>query len=233
MPRRPRFVMPGIPHHVTQRGNHREDVFASDQDRRRYLEILRRHSARHGLRFLAWCLMTNHVHLIAIPDHADSLGMALGHAHSQYSLEQNKGQQRVGHLWQNRFFSCPLESAHVFSAMQYVDLNPVRAGMVTDAWNWRWSSAMTHVSTSGARDVLLDWAWDDWIEDARLGWWDYPAWKASLGSAIGDSDLERIRRATRLSEPLGSTAFLARLEQQAGRRLRVFAPCRPFSEKLG
>ena len=98
MPRRPRFVAPGVPHHITQRGNNRQDVFFTDQDRIRYLEILRHHSLRHQSRLLAWCLMTNHVHLILVPGTSQSLALTLGQAHSQYSLEQNRQQRRIGHL---------------------------------------------------------------------------------------------------------------------------------------
>ncbi len=96
MPRRPRFVVPGVPHHVTQRGNNRQDVFFSDQDRIRYLQILREHLRRHDIRILGWCLMTNHVHLVAIPENMESLALALGQAHSQYALEHNRQRVRSG-----------------------------------------------------------------------------------------------------------------------------------------
>ena len=133
MPRRPRFVLPGVPHHITQRGNNRQDVFFCDQDRVLYLQMLQHHALRHQTRVLAWCLMTNHVHLILIPETPESLALTLGQAHSQYSLEQNRRQRRVGHLWQNRFFSCALEPSHLLAAMHYVELNPVRAGMSGEA----------------------------------------------------------------------------------------------------
>jgi len=87
-----------MPHHITQRGNNRQDVFFTDQDRIRYLEMLRHHSVRHQSRLLAWCLVTNHVHLILVPGTSQSLALTLGQAHSQYSLEQNRQQRRIGHL---------------------------------------------------------------------------------------------------------------------------------------
>ena len=151
MARRPRFIVPGVPHHVTQRGNNRQDVFFSDQDRLRYLELLRQHCRRYDVRVLAWCLMTNHVHLILIPGSAESLALTLGQLHSQYALEQNRQRRRVGHLWQNRFFSCVLESAHLLAALHYVELNPVRAGITPAAGDWPWSSARTHLNGSPAR----------------------------------------------------------------------------------
>jgi putative transposase len=222
MARRPRFVFPGVPHHVTQRGNNRQDVFFSDQDRIRYLQMLREHSRRHDLRILGWCLMTNHVHLIVIPGTLESLPRALGHAHSQYSLEQNRYRSRVGHLWHNRFFSCPLEPSHLVSVLRYVDLNPVRAGITAEAWDWRWSSARAH-SSPQVHDELLDWPWTQWMDEARLGAWNYADWKASLLAARGPEELDRMRRATKLGEPLGSDEFVRDLEAKAGRRLRVQA----------
>jgi len=226
MPRRPRFVLPDVPHHVTQRGNNRQDVFFSDQDRFHYLEFLRESCLRYELRVLAWCLMTNHVHLIVIPATRRSLALGLGQAHSQYALELNRMRKRVGHLWQNRFFSCPLEPSHLMAAMAYVELNPVRAAMAEQAWDWPWSSALAHVSESPLGE-LLDWPWRAWMEEARLGAWDPAGWKASLASdhAAGQADL--VRRATRLGEPLGSEDFVKRLERKAGRRLRVFPKGRP------
>jgi putative transposase len=226
MPRRPRFVLPGAPHHVTQRGNNRQDVFFSDDDRMRYLHMLHHNSRRYNLRILGWCLMTNHVHLIAIPGVPESLALCIRQTHSQYSWEVNRRRNRVGHLWQNRFFSCALEPAHLISALRYVDLNPVRAGMTADPWNWRWSSARAHTSPQG-HDALLGWPWLDWMEEARLGSWSFLDWKANLLKASQPEELNRIRRATNLGEPLGSDEFVMSLEAKAGRRLRVQARGRP------
>jgi putative transposase len=231
MPRRARFVLPGVPHHVTQRGNNRQDVFFSDQDRIHYIQMLRAHSHRHDLRILGWCLMSNHVHLIVIPGNSGSLALALGQAHSQYSLEYNRLDGRVGHLWQNRFFSCPLEPSHLVSAMRYVELNPVRAKMTTEAWDWRWSSARAHTSLQ-AHDELLDWPWRDWMEEARLGAWNYADWKASLLAGGPAEELDRMRRAIKLGEPFGSDEFVRDLEAKAGRRLRVWERGRPPKKKV-
>jgi putative transposase len=231
MARRPRFVMEGIAHHVTQRGNNRQDVFFSEQDRIRYLQMLREYSHRHDVRILGWCLMTNHVHLIAIPGTAESLALALGQAHSQYSLEQNRQQDRPGHLWQGRYFACPLESDRLLSAIRYVELNPVRAGMTAEAWDWRWSSARAHTSPD-VHDELLDWPWRKWMEEARLGVWSYADWKATLLATEPPEDVDRMRRATKLGEPLGSDEFVRDLEAKAGRRLRVWTQGRPPAKKV-
>jgi putative transposase len=230
MARRPRFVLAGVPHHVTQRGNNRQDVFFCHQDRLRYLELLREHSLRHNVRILGWCLMTNHVHLILIPASAECLARTLGQVHSQYAVEQNRQQRRVGHLWQNRFFSCALEPAHLFAALHYVELNPVRAGMTRTAWDWPWSSARAHTSAN-VFDELLAWPWIGWKQERRLGGWNHSDWKVALGWAASGDQVEQIRRATRLGEPLGSGAFVRESEAKAGRRLRVWARGRPPLEK--
>jgi len=105
VPRRPRSVFPGVAHHITQRGNNRQPVFFSSDDRRLYLDLLCHHGARSGARFLGYCLMTNHVHLVAVPEREDSLARALGRVHSEYTLALNRTEGRSGHLWQNRFSS--------------------------------------------------------------------------------------------------------------------------------
>jgi putative transposase len=221
MPRRSRFVAPGFAHHITQRGNNRENVFFSSHDRRRYLEILAEHAAHNELRVLAWCLMTNHIHLIVIPPTAESLARTLGRAHAQYSLEVNRTSERIGHLWQNRFFSCVLDRAHLYRAMRYVELNAARAGLCVEPWRWPWSSAAAHISLA-ISEPLLDWAWTDW-----LGGWDHQGWKQELSMELPDADLLLIRRATAVGEPLGSPEFVKRLEEQSGRRLRVLPVGRP------
>ena len=143
MPRVARIVVPGCPHHITQRGNNRQDVFFVDDDRVRYLEILAAQAERFGLTVEGYCLMTNHVHLIATPHGPDSLAKAVGRTNLYYTRYINGLHGRSGHLWQDRFFSCPLDDAYFWTAMIYVERNPVAAGLVTTASAWRWSSAAT------------------------------------------------------------------------------------------
>ena len=147
MPRIARVVAAGVPHHITQRGNNRQQIFFSDRDRRFCLTLLRHHAERHGLRVLGWCLMPNHVHLIAIPEHERSLARALGRAHYEYAIYLNHERERSGHLWQNRFFSTPLDRHHLRVALRYVDLNPVRAGLAEEPAAYLWSSALPHVES--------------------------------------------------------------------------------------
>ena len=221
MPRRPRLIVPGIAHHVTQRGNNREPVFLTDENRRLYLFLLSRQLHRHGVRLLGYCLMSNHVHLLAVPGREDSLSRALRGAHSEYALAINRAGERSGHLWQNRFFSCPLDERHLFSALRYVDLNPVRAGLVRLAWDWPWSSALAH-ATPDCRDAALDPRWVDY-----LGHWDRAEWREILAAAPPPAESEALRRATHNGQPLGSDDFVRSLERQSGRLLRVLPRGRP------
>jgi putative transposase len=130
MSRQARVVVEGVPHHVTQRGNNRQDIFLADEDRHFYLKTLREKSEQFGLTITGYCLMTNRIHLIAVPRHPDSLAKALGQTHWRYAMRFNRLHRRSGHLWQNRFYSCPLGPSHLATALAYVDLNPVRARLV-------------------------------------------------------------------------------------------------------
>ena len=127
MARQPRIVLPGVAHHVTQRGNNRQDVFFVDDDRRMYLSCLKESAALYGLEVFAFCLMTNHIHLVATPHTEDALARAIGPTHLMYAQYVHRLHRRLGHFWQNRFYSCPLDEAHAHNAAAYVELNPVRA----------------------------------------------------------------------------------------------------------
>lgn len=154
MPRRARLVVPGIPHHVTQRGTRRQPTFFCDADYARYLALLRHWCAKSGTAIWAWCLMPNHVHLILVPSREDGLGAALAPAHRRYSWEVNQREGWCGHLWQSRFASFPLDEAHLYACLRYVELNPVRAQLVDRPEDWRWSSARGHLGLAG--DPLVD-----------------------------------------------------------------------------
>jgi putative transposase len=205
---------------VTQRGNNRQPVFFADHDRRLYLHLLTRHARRRGTRILSYCLMTNHVHLVAVPEREDSLARTFGPAHSEYASALNISESRTGHLWQSRFFSCPLDAAHLQNAMRYVELNPVRAKLVAAPWVWPWSSARAHCSDA-VSDLVLDYC------GGHRGVWDCMDWRKELLSGLSDDEMQAVRHATRTGEPLGSREFLMRLERQAGKRLSVLPRGRP------
>jgi putative transposase len=158
MPRNARIVVPGAAHHVTQRGIRRSPIFYDSEDRDSYTEVIGRNCEKFGVGILAWCWMTNHVHLVAVPEHANSLALALRRAHSIYARRFNAKYHFSGYLWQNRYYSCPLDESHTFAAIRYVEQNPVRANMVVLAEDYPWSSARAH--SRGCADVLLSANWN-------------------------------------------------------------------------
>lgn len=224
MARRARNVFPDVPHHVTQRGNFRMDVFGDDEDRRQYLDWLRHYADTYGLEILAYCLMPNHIHLIVVPRRADSLGRTLGLAHMRYSQYVNRKVGRAGHVWQGRFFSCPMDDAHLLTATRYVERNPVRAGLVKRAEKWGWSSAGEHLA--GRRLPGASWPDDELLS----------GWSEVLGEADSPSEIEEIRRQTYTGRPLGDERFVRKLERIVGkvlRRLHVGRPRKKEKKKLG
>ena len=199
MPRLARRVAPGIPHHITQRGTNRQLVFLTQRDRRVYLDLLRTNAEPAGVRILAYCLMPNHIHLVAIPEEPDSLAIALRRTHGRYAQYFNARKLRSGHLWQNRFFSCALDRAHLWAALRYVERNPVRAGLVELPEEFTWSSAAAHL---GQRDRFrtLDLAF--WQEVGGL-----PVWRDLLAEPEDNDIMKQIRRATHAGQPLGDEEF--------------------------
>ncbi len=218
MSRQARVVAEGVPHHVTQRGNNRRDVFLLEDDRRFYIDVLREKCARFGVTILGWCLMTNHVHLIAVPRRENSLAKALGQTHWQHAMRFNQRYQRSGHLWQNRFYSCPLGRDHLEPALAYVDRNPVRAGLVGKAAEYPWSSAAAHLSGRDEGGLMDERTWAKW------GFQD--GWEDLLATDSAGSGEEELRRATYGGLALGDDAFVTELEQKLQRRLRPKPPGR-------
>jgi putative transposase len=205
-----RVVAPGMLHHVTQRGTNRQQVFYSDRDREVYLAWLRESSERYGLSVAGYCLMANHVHLIVVPEKVDSLANAIGKTHCRYAAYANVGLGRSGHFWQNRYFSCALESSRLGTALRYVERNPLRAGLVREAVEWRWSSARAHAL--GEPDpVLRDEIW----------WGEYTPqeWRLVLAEDTMSEAETELRRQTYTGRPVGSEQFVESLERLLGRRL--------------
>jgi putative transposase len=219
MPRVARAVAVGCAHHVTQRGNNRQDVFFVDDDRDVYLQILQEQAAKYALEVLGYCLMTNHVHLVAIPHDEDSLAKGVGRTHFRYSQYINRFHKRSGHLWQGRFYSCALDERHQWVAMKYVELNPVRARLCRKAWRYNWSSAAAHTNER-AQSSLLNLAW--WSEQFSA-----ETWRSELNGPLTAEEVAGIRLRTRTGRPLGSDAFLSKLETLLGRRVRPLPIGRP------
>jgi putative transposase len=135
MPRLARQVFAGVAHHITQRGNRRENVFFSDEDRRAYLEWLTEYCARHEVEVLAYCLMSNHIHVVAVPAADDALERVFRPLHTRYAQRVNRLKKWKGHLWQGRFFSSALDETYLWAGIRYVERNPVRARLMRRAEN--------------------------------------------------------------------------------------------------
>ncbi len=209
----------GCAHHITQRGNNRQDLFLVDDDRRVYLELLQEQAQKYGLEVLAHCLMTNHVHLVAIPHEEEALAQAIGRTHFRYTQYVNRLHRRSGHLWQGRFYSCALDGRHLWLALKYVELNPVRAKLCRRAWQYPWSSAGLHVDEK-AESELLDLA--RWYKQITAD-----AWRKELAEGLTDEEVARIRLRTHTGRPLGRDSFVSKLETLLGRRVRPLPVGRP------
>ena len=174
MARLARVVAVDVPHHVTQRGNRREYILSSDAERMVYLDLLRQAVQLYPLSLIGYCLMSNHVHLIVIPHEADALALAFKRAHGQYASYWNASHASSGHAWQGRFYSCPLDPVHLWEALRYAELNPVRAGLVAEPQAWSWSSAAAHCAMAEP-DICL--AMEMWRQH-----WSPSTWRAFLGA---------------------------------------------------
>ena len=209
MARLARIVIPDLPYHVTQRGNGGRRVFFSDEDYEAYRDLIAAAAREARVGVWAWCLMPTHVHLILCPSDGDGLRRALARADRAYAGRIHARKRRTGHFWQGRFGAVAMDEAHLIAAYRYVALNPVRARLVKRAQDWRWSSARALLGLG--RDGLTD------VAPARARLRRF----ADLLEA--DEDVEatqRLRKAESVGRPVGSEAFLSRLEARTGRRLR-------------
>ena len=217
------MVVPGIPYHITQRGNRREEVFFSEGDRDLYLKLLLQYSLKHGLDVKGYCLMTNHVHLVAVPQTEKTLCDVFKPVHLRYAQHVNWTQGVGGHVWQGRFFSCALDDAHYLRALRYVERNPVRAGLVDRAEEYPWSSAAGHC---GLRTDVFAADTPDLTE--QVG-----DWRAFLAEQDTPEETEQLRLHTRTGRPLGGVMFLNLLETVLNRAVRPRKAGRPRKKRVG
>ena len=216
MPRLARVVAPNYPHHVIQRGNRRQQTFFNDEDYEVYKNLMAEHCAMHGVKIWAYCLMPNHVHLIAVPKTKEGLNRAIGEAHRRYTRRINFREKWRGYLWQGRFASYPMDESYTLAATRYIELNPVRAKLVKRPEAWPWSSAKAHLT--GEEDGLV-----------KVGKLIHLVndWKAFLQSGMDESD--RLRQHEHTGRPLGNMAFIERLEKKLD---RILKPQKPGRKKL-
>jgi len=194
MSRSARVVIPHYPHHIIQRGNRRQNVFFSKQDKRLYKKLLYDYMKDAGMKIWAYCLMDNHVHLIAVPERDESLALLMGRVHQHYTRVINAREGWKGHLWQGRFSSYTLDEPYLFTAVRYIENNPVRAGLVQRAEDYVWSSAQAHVK--GVYDNLIS---------------------ENLSAEDDDKEMLQLRQHERTGRPLGNDYFLEKLEHVTGR----------------
>jgi putative transposase len=213
MGRNARCILPGLPYHVTQRGTNRQRVFFSITNRKTYLQLIARNREDAGVRILAYCLMSNHVHLVVVPERADSLAVLFRRVHGAYAQAVNAGMGRSGHLWQNRFYSCPLSARHLWIALRYVEANPVRAGLVASAAAFRWSSAPAHIGDGRDQARVLD--REFWMESGGS-----EAWKEMHHAGEREAQVHLLRRCTYAGRPFWEEEFVTRIEEHFQRKWR-------------
>jgi len=202
MARLARLVVPGYPHHVTQRGNRRQKTFFSANDYRQYIAYMAAAKADAGIDIWAWCLMPNHVHLIVVPERRDSLATLFGEAHRKYTRFINFREGWSGHLWQGRFHSCVMDEQHLLTAVRYVELNPVTAGLCQQPQDWPWSSSRAHLA-----------ARDDALVSVMPMLGRTADWQSYLRAANSEPMLESLCKYSRTGRPLGNDRFMEQLEQ--------------------
>ena len=195
---------------MTQRGNRRATVFDDDGARAGYLQLLGDFTQRFGVEVWAYCLMGNHVHWIVVPQDEQSLAQCFGGAHSRFTLAVNTARAESGHLWQNRFFSCPLDETHLWAAVRYVERNPVRAKLVRAAEQYKWSSARGHCGLK--TDSLLA---KGFPPTGVVSNW--PEWLQEEDEALSTA----VRRQTKTGRPCGSLSFVERLKGMVNRVLQL------------
>ncbi len=217
MARIARIVVPGIPHHIIQRGNRRQKVFFSDDDYLTYLELMSEWCEKARIEIWAYCLMPNHIHLIGVPEGENSFKTGIAEANRRYSRMINFRNNWRGHIWQGRFASYPMDENHLFQAARYIELNPVRAGIVKNPEDYQWSSAKAHIT--GKNDALV--SVKPLLEHIKC-------WSDFLNEAIEKSDIEKLKKCERTGRPLGNNDFIERLEKITCRRL---VPAKPGPRK--
>jgi putative transposase len=209
MARLARVVVPETPHHITQRGNRRQQTFFVEGDYRTYLDLAAEEFAGAGVEVWAYCLMPNHIHLIAAPSRPEALAQAVGTTHLRYTRAINLRERWTGYLWQGRFASFPMDETYLRACARYVGLNPVRAGLTRRAMDWPWSSVRAHVE--GRADPLLTAG----PLAARLGA-EMPGF---FDIDVAEDARRKLRRASGTGRPLGAADWIKALEAATGRPL--------------
>ena len=210
MARLARFIIPGIAHHVTQRGNGRQQTFFGDEDYALYRDLLHEQCTTHGVAVWSWVLMPNHVHLILVPETKDALRAVLSRVNRAYAGHIHTREKRTGHFWQGRYGCVAMDDAHLHAAFAYVALNPVRARLVMRAQDWRWSSV----------HALLDPATGDGLTDTAAVLERTGDFADCLRAGEDEALSAALKRQETIGRPLGDAAFMEWIEATSGRDAR-------------
>jgi putative transposase len=217
MPRYIRIVVPEFPHHLVHKGNCAQAVFLDKADYERYLALLQTYSEKFKCGIQAYCLMPNHVHMLAVPADVKSLAETMQAAAYVYSRYFNRKYKREGHVWGNRFYSSVVDSdEYHWTAALYIEQNPVRAGIVPSAEMYAYSSARAHAGD--AKDALLTSSLFDEFERKE--------YIKALREPLGEEDLSAARQNLRSRKPLGSSGFIEKMERILNVSLHP-KPCAP------
>lgn len=220
MARKARIVVPDTPHHIVQRGNRKEKIFFTGEDKDKYLCSLTKYSERYKVGVLSYCLMDNHIHLILEPSDKKGLSSVMNRVNTGHSKAINIKNNWSGHLWHSRYYSCAMSRKYFWTALKYVENNPVAANMVVNARDYYWSSAYSRCRKQSNRYLLYDDLWKKEFSEIE-------DWDAFLSTAVREEDLQKIKDATRRDFPVGKD-LVSRLEKELGRRLVVRKVGRPI-----
>jgi putative transposase len=221
MPRRARLYLLNYPHHVTQRGVNKEQIFFDEEDYNFMLKYLKEASDKSSTEIWAYCLMPNHIHLLLVPKIEDGLGKCLHLSTFRYAQYFNKKYERIGRLWQNRYYSSIVEAeTYLWAVARYIETNPLRSGLVKSPDEWRWSSASFHLN--GAHDKLIN-KESDWLPES---------FKTRYREFLFDkADHTLIRKATQSCQPIGTEKFTSKLESLLNISLKPGKKGRPRKAK--
>lgn len=231
MPRPLRLELPGVPLHVVQRGNNRAECFFGEADRRFYLKCLAESAERRGCQVHAYVLMTNHVHLLVTPCEAGATGAMMQDVGRRYVRIVNTLHDRTGTLWEGRFKSSLVDSeSYLLTCHKYIELNPVRAGLVSDPASYPWSSHTHYVANKSTRLITEHPLYLDLGETKRAR---QAAFQSLFATCLDERVLSQIREAINTDSALGSDRFLDETEAKLGRPVRPPVRGRPPKDATG
>lgn len=225
MPRKPRFYVPGMPVHVMQRGHNREAVFFSEQDYLEYLRCLKHAADQYGCKIHGYVLMTNHIHLLVSPENKDSIGQLFQGLGRHYVRYINETYDRQGGLWEGRYKGNIIQSqTYLLACMRYIEMNPVRAGMVDHPEKYRWSSYTANAL--GADNAILS-EHEEYINLATSSDQRQKVYQGLFDDNLETEAVDFLRQSLQSGTPLGNAQFITQVETTIGGKVGCIRPGRP------